>query len=342
MRDNPESQEAITFKAEEKELNDKLTAARNKLKAYKDGTMAQEYIQEALFSMSPGLASAYAAINWMQYAEQTSGKKFEELSEDEKAKYQDEYSKQHLGNKDIIDQGWRIFKKNNELFSKLISKYGVDYFSDKNVAATNLANALSYFQSLATMVEPEKLVDIAQQGIQQNRTQHINDLQIIFAKQLAASLDSSLDLNTKKEFEDALNAPRDLQQKLQQEFNITEIPDTVEQLNSLSEDQKKSILNTLFGDENKKIESSDQALLTGKIKEISDTISTNYDEVFKAKINNIVSKNDAISFLIASKGVFVSIGVIGCFCTFTLLQQRIHTNKIKIIISANAKLIATS
>ena len=291
MRDNPESQEAITFKAEEKELNDKLIAARNKLKAYKDGTMAQEYIQEALFSMSPGLASAYAAINWMQYAEQTSGKKFEELSEDEKAKYQDEYSKQHLGNKDIIDQGWRIFKKNNELFSKLVSKYGVDYFSDKNVAATNLANALSYFQSLATRMEPEKLADIAQQGIQQNRTQHINDLQIIFAKQLAASLDSSLDLNTKKEFEDALNAPRDLLQKLQQEFNITEIPDTVEKLNSLSEDQKKSILNTLFGDENKKIESSDQALLTGKIKEISDTISTNYDEVFKAKVNNIVSKN---------------------------------------------------
>jgi hypothetical protein len=53
---------------------------------YRNGSMANEFIGEALFEMDSHISSAYAPTDFMRWAEEKSGKKFTELSDSDRSK----------------------------------------------------------------------------------------------------------------------------------------------------------------------------------------------------------------------------------------------------------------
>jgi len=58
---------------------------------YRNGSMANEFIGEALFEMDSHISAAYAPTDFMRWVEEKSGKKFTELSDTDRDKLKKEW-----------------------------------------------------------------------------------------------------------------------------------------------------------------------------------------------------------------------------------------------------------
>jgi hypothetical protein len=52
---------------------------------YRDGTMANEFISEALFEMTVPISSVYGPTGIVQWMEEVEGKKYEKISKERRA-----------------------------------------------------------------------------------------------------------------------------------------------------------------------------------------------------------------------------------------------------------------
>ena len=113
-----------------KELKKQQKDLRNKLEMYKNGSMANEFIGEALFEMDSHISSAYAPTDFIRWAEEKSGKKYTELSDTDRTKLQKEWKEGNISRRESIHRAYQVFKQNQQALSELLKKHEENYFTD--------------------------------------------------------------------------------------------------------------------------------------------------------------------------------------------------------------------
>jgi hypothetical protein len=95
---------------------------------YRDGTMANEFIAEALFEMTVPISSVYGPTGVVQWIENIEGKKYEELNSTEEGRARiKELTKQwedgSIARREIVHRNYQVFKHNQQAFNNLLKKY---------------------------------------------------------------------------------------------------------------------------------------------------------------------------------------------------------------------------
>jgi hypothetical protein len=71
-----------TDEAELKKYKKELKEIQDRLKMYRDGTMANEFIAEALWEMTVPISSIYGPTGIVQWMEEVEGKKYKEITKE--------------------------------------------------------------------------------------------------------------------------------------------------------------------------------------------------------------------------------------------------------------------
>ena len=137
---DPEAREAKKEKeqwtksdeAELKKRKDELKEIQDRLKMYRDGTMANEFIAEALWEMTVPISSVYGPTGFSKWVEDTEGKSFEEVqkNEDRYKELKKQWDDGSISRREIVHRNYQVFKHNQQAFIDLLNKYEQNYFTD--------------------------------------------------------------------------------------------------------------------------------------------------------------------------------------------------------------------
>lgn len=115
-------------KAVVKELEFQLKDKQKQLKDLLDGKRSYEFIADALFEMTPALSGTLTTVTYPLFAEQMYGRKFSDLTEDEKAKSWDKYTKwKSSEGREHIKEVSTAFRNISYQVSNLIKQNEQDY-----------------------------------------------------------------------------------------------------------------------------------------------------------------------------------------------------------------------
>jgi len=92
--------------------------------------MAAPYAKLALFELSYGINSAYLSANKYIWVETNKGKKWSDLTELEKIKYDKEYKQYRENHKALVlHEAFKLFEPVNKIISDTIRKEKLDKFN---------------------------------------------------------------------------------------------------------------------------------------------------------------------------------------------------------------------
>lgn len=116
--------------AELKKRKDELKEIQDRLKMYRDGTMANEFIAEALWEMTVPISSIYGPTGLVQWMEDVEGKKYEEISDDRRKELTKQWEDGSISRREIVHRNYQVFKHNQQAFINLLNEHEQNYFTD--------------------------------------------------------------------------------------------------------------------------------------------------------------------------------------------------------------------
>lgn len=132
-------------KAVIKKLESQLKDKQKQLQELLEGKRSYEFIADALFEMTPALSGNLTTVTFPLFAEQMYGKKFSELTNDEKATAQDKYTKWKVSEgREHIKEISTAFRNISYQVSNLIKQNEEEY--------TSIAPELQQVNSLASQL----------------------------------------------------------------------------------------------------------------------------------------------------------------------------------------------
>ena len=121
-------------KAVIKKLESQLKDKQKQLQDLLEGKRSYEFIADALFEMTPALSGSLTTVTFPLFAEQMYGKKFSELTNDEKAIAQDKYTKWKTSEgREHIKEISTAFRNISYQVSNLIKESAIQYKSTRDV-----------------------------------------------------------------------------------------------------------------------------------------------------------------------------------------------------------------
>ena len=227
-----------------KELKKQQKELRDKLEMYRNGSMANEFIGEALFEMDSHISAAYAPTDFMRWAEEKSGKKFTELSDTDRNKLEKEWQEGNISRRESVHRAYQVFKQNQVALSNLIKKFEEDYFTE------NKGNTFKALEDIflgnggreATLAQSADIINETASWIPLETRLAIWDGLL---KSIKGSISESDYNNLKQTFDN-------LGQTYEQSVNLEKLPQTIEELNALSPDVKQALLDDLQAEEEPK------------------------------------------------------------------------------------------
>lgn len=163
-RDNGED---LSTQTERSNLQAKLKEAIEKKDSYINGDRAPEYVKESIFEMSPALNSPFVSSTLIRYIESQSGKRVDECSKAEIAKYKLEYeSLNKTDRRDRIHQAFMIFNTMNEQTSPMFADHSMRYYESTDDILNEHINILhksinETLERLGSISDSEKFQDAA-------------------------------------------------------------------------------------------------------------------------------------------------------------------------------------
>ena len=116
--------------AELKKRKDELKEIQDRLKMYRDGTMANEFIAEALWEMTVPISSVYGPTGLIKWMEDVEGKKYEEISDDRRKELTKQWEDGSISRREIVHRNYQVFKHNQQAFINLLNEHEQNYFTD--------------------------------------------------------------------------------------------------------------------------------------------------------------------------------------------------------------------
>lgn len=153
--------------ARRNELKGLLKEALEKKDAYLKGDRSAEYIDKALFEMSPAVNRAFMASTFIRYAEAAENKDFKDISKARLEVLAGEYKKYaNSHKKDVLNQAWMMFTTMNEKTSPMFAEHSMKYYESIDQPSMEALNAIQKsvnqsLQLLNNIGDSEKLVEVA-------------------------------------------------------------------------------------------------------------------------------------------------------------------------------------
>lgn len=164
-------------------LRKELKEKREKLQEFADGKRSYDFISAALFEMSPFLSKDFVDTIFPLYAEQKSGKKYNELTDQDKSRLYEEYEKfKTTALRDKILTSSQIFLGLMQKLSPVLKQQADNYLNtSKELVQANLAFANIFNQIFANGdVSDQELVQVAQEFQNGSQTEIAEKLLNIF------------------------------------------------------------------------------------------------------------------------------------------------------------------
>lgn len=130
--DKQKREEGEDSSEKEKKLKEEIKGIKEELDKFKDGTMSDEFILDALFEMTSKISGEYVPTDPDRWIEQQSGKAIDELSAKEYDDWKKKYEDSKPLRRDLTRMARQIHIKNMEKLSGLITKYNDSYFDNPN------------------------------------------------------------------------------------------------------------------------------------------------------------------------------------------------------------------
>lgn len=243
---NRQDKKSFTKQDEQKlqDLKKQQKELRNKLEMYKNGSMANEFIGEALFEMDSHISAAYAPTDFMRWAEEKSGKKFTELSDTDRDKLKKEWQEGNISRRESIHRAYQVFKQNQNALSNLIKKFEEDYFTE------NKSNVFKQIENIflgnnGTESQLAQSADI----INETSSRIPLETRLAIWDGLLKSIKGSI---SEAEYNRLQGTFDSLGQSYKESVNLEKLPQTIEELNALSPDVKQALLDDLQAEEEPK------------------------------------------------------------------------------------------
>lgn len=237
--DTQNNQEKKSFSSSDEqklqELKKEQKVLREKLEKYKNGSMANEFIGEALFELDTNISSAYAPTDFRRWVEEQSKKKFTELSDSERSDYQKRWNEASINRREIIHNAYQVFKQNQKALSDVLKKHEEEYYQDNDKNILRELESLFLNDTETTLTKSKNIVEDTEAFIP-------GVTRLTIWEGLLNSMKNSLDENTYNNFRQTFD---NLRQSYEQSLNIKELPKSIEELNNLSPEVKQRIIEDL-------------------------------------------------------------------------------------------------
>ena len=252
------------------ELKKQQKELRDKLEMYRNGSMANEFIGEALFEMDSHISAAYGPTDFARWAEEKSGKKLTELSDTERISLQKEWNEGNISRRESIHRAYQVFKQNQTALSNLLQKFEEDYFTDnqENVFRSLESLFLGDNGSEVTLTQSADIVNDTSSWIPYKT-------RLVIWNELLNSLKSSIN---ESEYNRLKGVFDNLGVSYEQSLNMEKLPQTIEELNALDQNTKDTLLQDLQAEEEPKED-----------KELINLINTRKQEYDQQKVEDFNS-----------------------------------------------------
>lgn len=296
-----------TDEAELKKRKNELKEIQDRLKMYRNGTMANEFIAEALFEMTVPISSVYGPTGLVQWMEDIEGKKYEEITQDRKQELTKQWEDGSIARREIVHRNYQVFKHNQQAFNNLLKKYEQSYFIDneenviRNLEEIFLGDrgrekSLTQSRDIIGITEGYSLDALRIAGIANfGLTEDILNA-------LLQGIKGKVDQNIYDRFEGNLKSFRET---FEEHFGF-KVPQTIEEYQKLTPEQKQELNDTyeeiLQGQE---IPTNTEENFQKVIKTIHDTFVqdklSDYDDFISTFIQNVAVQDQLIKIFKQAK-----------------------------------------
>lgn len=296
-----------TDEAELKKKKEELKEIQDRLKMYRDGTMANEFIAEALFEMTVPISSVYGPTGLIQWMEDIEGKKYENITQDRRQELTKQWEDGSIARREIVHRNYQVFKHNQQAFNNLLKKYEQNYFTDneenviRNLEELFLGNrgreqSLSQSNDIVGNTEGYSIdvlrtLGIAKVGLSED-----------ILNTLLQGIKGKIDQNIYDRFEGNLNS---FKETFKDKFGF-DIPKTIEEYQKLTPEQRQDINDTyeeiLQGEE---IPTNTEENFQNVIKKIEETFVQDkfqeYEDFISTFIQNVAVQEQLINIFKSAK-----------------------------------------
>ena len=299
-----------TDEAELKKRKEELKEIQDKLKMYRNGTMANEFIREALWEMSVPISSIYGPTGFAKWVEDTEGKKFEEVQKDD-ARYKElkkQWDEGSISRREIVHRNYQVFKRNQQAFINLLNKYEQNYFTDNEESIIrNLEQLFLGNKGREKALSEVNLVDRI--GV---TTLYINDalrltgqakfgLNEDILNALLQGIKGKVDQPIYDKFEGQLNS---FKETFKEHFGF-DIPQTIEDFKKLTPEQVQNLEETYEEIIHGTIPTNTEESFQNVIKIIQNTFIQDklkdYDDFISAFVQNVAVQEQLLKIFKAAK-----------------------------------------
>ena len=296
-----------TDEAELKKKKEELKEIQDKLKMYRDGTMANEFIAEALFEMTVPISSVYGPTGLIQWMEEVEGKKYKDITQDRRQELTKQWEDGSIARREIVHRNYQVFKHNQQAFNNLLKKYEQNYFTDneenviRNLEELFLGDkgreqSLSKSSDIIGNTEGYSIdvlrtLGIAKVGLSED-----------ILNTLLQGIKGKVDQNIYDRFEGNLNS---FKETFKDKFGF-DIPKTIEEYQKLTPEQRQDINDTyeeiLQGEE---IPTNTEENFQNVIKKIEETFVQDkfqeYEDFISTFIQNVAVQEQLINIFKSAK-----------------------------------------
>ena len=298
-----------TDEAELKKRKNELKEIQDKLKMYRDGTMANEFIAEALFEMTVPISSIYGPTGLVQWMEDVEGKKYEEITKERRNELTKQWEDGSIARREIVHRNYQVFKHNQQAFNNLLKKYEQDYFTD------NEENVIRNLEEIflgdkgreigLTKTKKEERIGITElytlDGLRLKGLANFGLTEDIL-NALLQGIKGKVDQNIYDRFEGNLKS---FKESFKDHFGF-DVPQTIEEYQKLTPEQRQELNDTyeeiLQGEE---IPTNTEENFQNVIQKINDTFIqdklSDYDDFISTFIQNVAVQDQLINIFKSAK-----------------------------------------
>jgi flagellin-like hook-associated protein FlgL len=125
--DKEQREENSNDKTQESSLKEEIKNIKEELDKFKDGTMSDEFILDALFEMTSKISGFYVP-NIEDYIKKETGKKLEDLNESEQKEWLQRFNDSRPIRRDLMRVARQVHIQNMEWLAKALTEYNEEYF----------------------------------------------------------------------------------------------------------------------------------------------------------------------------------------------------------------------
>lgn len=276
-----ENEQATKDRSEEiAKVKEDIKKNKEIIESYKDGTMKNEFLKDTLFVMESHIANAFAPTNFKFFAEKISGKKWEDLTKQERIDLEQQYIDNRGDIREKIHEGRVIYERLSYLFGdvlrnhedKYFQKEGVDVKRDLTVDDDTLEGQLLRSETANKNKQESRVIPSIEGQLNQKNKSGVNS---VILRYLLKKMGDQDMLNTLEE----INAyPIDLQELSGNTIFSGSLSEIQKEFENANEKDREDLLKSFINIYNKAIVRNSIA----RIKALSQEIEVDEETVKKA------------------------------------------------------------